>query len=74
MNAMYKSSRSASKSILAGGMNPKLKNEAFKTIGTYYKALGRFMVNETSESTLSSSLSSFINETSKELIRSIGGW
>lgn len=43
---MYFASAKASKQILAGGIAPTLKKEALKTIKTYYKSLGRFIISE----------------------------
>lgn len=70
MNAMYKANKEATKSILAGGLNPKVRSAAYNTIKTYFKALGRFIVNEARDGLLSSSFNSFSTEIYKAVVGS----
>lgn len=56
--------------ILAGGLNPKVRSAAYNTIKTYFKALGRFIVNEARDGLLSSSFNSFSTEIYKAVVGS----
>ena len=60
------------RTLLAGGMHPKLKARAFDSIKSYYTKLGRFIVDETKSDFLNTSVSTAIGEVNKKLVESMG--
>ena len=69
---LLKSSQKATKSVLAGGLHPKVKERALSSIKSYYKSLGRFVVDETKSSFLNSSVSTALNKANEKMINSMG--
>ena len=74
MNAMYKANLSATKKILAGGISPKAKASAVGSVKTYFNTLGKFLVNETRESFLSTTSTWGIQKTISGAIGHYMGW